>query len=202
MRRMSWNFCFLFVLFILLWGCSSGQPEVSTPQNTASPVIPSDTPIPPTLDQFSIVLTNNSLTAQVITPLPTNTPAPRSCAEINGPCFVLRFDLDSCSYEGEPVFTNEPVTFLFLNESDLEAAWFILTHSYDRTIQDMIDYFGEGASSLSRPGWAEMLFDWPVVNPGGSHVWNGALDPGIHSIFCAQWTPTLVWFGAGLTVEE
>ena len=206
-----------YLMLVLITSCTTVIPEAHTPKptdtltpptNTLTPPIdtltpPTDTPIPPTINPFSIVLTQDFLTAEAATPIPTYTPGPRSCEEVEGVCTELSFDGESCTFEGPELLKVEPITFLFFNESNVDVAFGVYEHSFNKTIQDMIDYLGEEPSPIeNNPAWSKRITPWVPIQPGKSYTWKGVLGPRIHSILCVRLNPYGTWLGAGLTVEE
>jgi len=155
------------------------------PTSTALPA--TDTPIPAT-----------------DTPIPpTKTPAPKSCEEVEGVCIELSFDGESCTYEGPTEIKSGHVTLIFLNESEGGAAANMVRHTGDQTIQDMKDTFVDEPVTGHSPSWAiDIQGVWRGIPSGDRYVWEGDLQPGIHTLVCARMTPPGVWFGGGLTVEE
>lgn len=115
----------------------------------------------------------------------------------------LTFDGESCTYQGPTLFKAGPVTLRFFNESEGLAAVNLVRHNRDETIQDSINYIGEEPSTAHHPAWTtEIKGVWKVIAAGESHTWEGALEPGIHTMVCARLMPLGVWFGTGLTVED
>lgn len=124
-------------------------------------------------------------------------------AQREKPTLELTFYGDSCSYQGPTLFKAGPVTLRFFNESEGLAAVNLVRHTGDETIQDMMDTFVEEPSTAHHPAWtAEIKGVWKVIDAGESHTWEGALEPGIHTMVCARIKPFGVWFGTGLTVED
>lgn len=79
----------------------------------------------------------------------------------------------------------------------------LVRHTGDETIQDVIDIIGEEPSKAHAPSWTvDIQGVWKWVSAGESHTWEGVLEPGIHHMVCARFTPYGVWFGTGLTVED
>ena len=114
----------------------------------------------------------------------------------------LTFDGESCTYEGPTTHTAGPAVLVFLNESEGRAAVNLVRHTGDETIQDAIDYIGEEPTTRNAPSWTtDVRGVWRPVPAGESFRWEGDLEPGIHVMVCARWSPLGVWFGTGLTVE-
>lgn len=176
-----WKRLLIGCLFlVLLTGCAKAAPETPTPEPTATLVPPTATPAPP-----------------------TDTPEPTSCEEVEGICLLLSFDGETCTYEGPTEFRKGWVTFQFLNRSEGTAAADLLWHTGDKTIQDLIDFFGEEPSTKHHPYWTiENLGVWDYILAGESHTWEGVLEPGIHTMVCVRHTPNGVWYGGGFTVED
>ena len=143
-------------------------------------------------------------TAENSTDTPTNgtTPDPKPCDEVEGNCFWLRFNGLSCPHAQPTVFKTGPFTLLFFNKSEAEAAVNLLRHTGDETTQDMIDYIGEEPSTRHHPTWTDQLGTWTETAPGENYIWEGVLEPGIHTIACARLDPFGVWYGGAFTVEE
>jgi hypothetical protein len=114
---------------------------------------------------------------------------------------LLTFDGDSCTYEGPTLLKAGPVTLIFFNESEGAAAVNLVRHTGDETIQDMIDTFEEEPSTGHAPSWTREIHSKGVPH-GESHTWEGAMEPGIHSMVCIRLGPMGVWFGTGLTVVD
>lgn len=114
---------------------------------------------------------------------------------------LLTFDGDSCTYEGPTLLIAGPVTLIFVNESEGGATVNLVRHAGDETIQDMIDTFDEEPSTGHHPGWTREIHSKAVPHSEG-HTWEGALEPGIHSMLCIRQAPYGVWFGTGLTVVD
>ena len=117
----------------------------------------------------------------------------------------LTFDGERCTYEGPTNIKAGPVTLIFLNESDGWAATNMIRLLGDKTLQDVIYYNGEEPSTKHAPSWSvDIPGVWREIGAGESHIWEGALEPGIHALVCARtlpWPEPLgVWLGTGLTV--
>jgi hypothetical protein len=114
----------------------------------------------------------------------------------------LSFDGEKkCVYDGPTNLNTGSVTLIFLNESGSLAAVNMMRHTGDETIQDMIDYLGEEPSSNHHPRWSEEVGTWKIISSGNSHIWNGTLEPGIHTMVCAS--PQYgIWYGGGFAVED
>jgi hypothetical protein len=118
----------------------------------------------------------------------------------------LTFDGDSCVYEGATELAAGPTTLTFINASEEFAFFEMLSIPGDETAQDLIDYeFADGEpSSKFHPSWTEGVAY--KSNNGGTFVWEGELEPAIHSVVCGvtkaeQGVPTLyVWLGSVFTV--
>jgi hypothetical protein len=133
---------------------------------------------------------------------PTATPKPPSCDEVEGVCMELFFDGQSCLYDGPENIKTGPVTLIFLNNSDGFAADEFLRLSQGYTIQDLLDYVGEQPTIVVHPPWTTSLMPKAViVRPGGSDIWKGILEPGIHAAVCAS-TDLGMWLGGSFTVEQ
>jgi hypothetical protein len=161
---------------------------------------------------FPAFLTSCATAAQE-TPLPstttpvlaTYTPEPTSCEEVEGICLELSFEGESCTYEGPTDLKPGLVTLIFLNESDDWAGTNLMMPLGDKTLQDMLDYFGEVPSQQHAPSWSFSVPGvWREIRAGESHFWEGALEPGNHVLACARtlpWPePIAVWIGTVLTV--
>lgn len=179
------------LLFALLTGCATAAPETPiqptatlTDMPTATPIPPTDTPEP---------------TATSIPP--TDTPEPTSCKDVEGNCLELSFDGENCTYEGPTNLETGPVTLLFHNESGGEALVGLVSHIGNASIQDMIDHIGEGPLEGNRPYWARQV-RIEGVPAGESDTWEEVLEAEIYSLLCGISDPHLLWFGAGLTVDD
>ena len=133
---------------------------------------------------------------------PTATPEISSCEGVDGTCLELTFDGDSCTYVGPTEFNSGPVTWLFINASDVHATVNLMRHLEGKTIQDMLARFSDGVSKLHHPDWTEEVNYWKAINPGMNLIWRGELQPGIHTMVCITLCPWLVYFGTGFTVGE
>ena len=132
----------------------------------------------------------------------TATPRPKLCEEVKGNCLELSFDGESCTYEGPAEIKAGPIVLVFYNESDVDAAVNLVRHTGDETIQDMIEFIGEEPAEKYQPLWVKDLDTWKQVRPGESRTLERVLEPGIHTMVCAQLWPGRGWFGAGLTVKD
>jgi hypothetical protein len=174
--------CVVFVAFLASCADESGTVEV-TVEVTATPLLPTSTPIPPTA---------------------TSVPTP--CDEVDGTCLYLYFDGENCVYEGPSEIKSGPVTFIYFNDKDeSEGSSYVnmVRHTGDKTIQDMIDYIGEEPDTKHHPGWSiEIAGVFRSVRFGESHTWEGVLEPGVHTMICADVSPLGVYYGGGFTVED
>ena len=149
-----------------------------------------------------------------VTTAPTNTtaaPTTTAAAPASGP-FRLTFDGENCTYEGPTELQAGPVTIDFVNEMEEAATgeWprvlkvYLLRHTGDETVQDMVDYVGRDETHT--PPWVTYVlpptWDYPVF-PGETVNWDGNLEPGTHTLLCTATMPAWVdWFGTGLIVED
>jgi len=132
-------------------------------------------------------------------PTPEPTPMQISCEEVEGNCIELTFYGQSCVYEGPEQFNQGPVTFIFINESDIPYTANMIRLLEDKTFQDLIDYVGEEPSSKHAPSWSSGYPGvWKYV--ASRHVWTGDLELGIHAVVCAGRLG--IWRGGGFTVVE
>jgi len=132
-------------------------------------------------------------------PAPEPTPMQISCEEVEGNCIELIFYGDSCVFNGPEQFNSGPVTYIFINESDVPYATNMIRLSEDKTYQDLVDYTGEEPTSKHHPSWSvEILGLWKYVASG--NVWTGDLEPGLHAVVCAGRLG--IWLGGGFTVVE
>jgi hypothetical protein len=185
--------CLVLVMTFLV-GCGA-SPATPTPLPEATPLRePTDIPTELTATQVE----------PSATPVPPiKTPNPTSCEEVAGNCLELSFDGETCTYKGPTDIKPGSVTLLFLNESEGGALAGLVRHKGDKTIQDMRDRFVEEPITEHGTAWAIPInWGWRGVPPGESYVWEGDLEPGIHTLVCARITPSGFWFGAGFTVEE
>jgi hypothetical protein len=65
----------------------------------------------------------------------------------------------------------------------------------------MIDYLGEQPSHKHRPSWTDELGPWELVGPGERYSSVHILEPGVHTMICAD-TRYGWWLGGGFLVEE
>ena len=61
-------------------------------------------------------------------------------------------------------------------------------------------YLGEEPSSKHHPIWSEEVGTWKLINSGVIHIWEGELDPGIHTVVCAS-PKHGIWHGGGFEVD-
>jgi hypothetical protein len=134
--------------------------------------------------------------------LPSTTPGPRSCEEVEGTCLELTFDGENCAYKGPEEIKAGHVTFLFRTESELPACGNLVRHLGDATAQDMIDFLGEEDARNRWPSWALNFGARGWAYPGKRHIWEGVLKPGIHTMHCLTDRPVGLWFGGELMVED
>ena len=79
----------------------------------------------------------------------------------------LTFDGESCTYEGPTTLKAGLVTLLFLNESDGWAGTNLVMPLGDKTLQDLIDLFGEEPSQQHAPSWSFSIPGvWKEINAG------------------------------------
>ena len=196
MKISGWwgQFIIACLLLIFLTACATAAPQTPTSEPTATIVLPTSTQIPPSPTPIP----------PTPTPVPpTKTPAPTSCEEVEGDCLELSFDGESCTYQGPAEIKTGPVTLIFFNESEGGATANMVRHNDGKTIQDMKDTFVEEPSTGHAPAWTvDIKGVWMGIPAGESHLWEGVLEPGIHTLVCAKLTPFGVWFGDGFTVEE
>ena len=122
---------------------------------------------------------------------------------VSGGELQLTFDGESCTYEGPTLLKAGPAALHFYNNSDVVAAVNLVRHTGDETIQDIIDYIGEKPITLDAPSWTTPIRDvWGVTQDGETRIWEGELEPGIHTMACARLSPYGVWFGTGLEVID
>ena len=151
------------LLLALLAACGTAVPDTPTPEPTVTPAQPTSTPVPPT-----------DTTAPA-------TPETTSCEDIEGNCLLLTFDGEDCTYEGPPELRAGPVTLMFRNESEIPAKTGLWRLLGDATTQDMIDFVNQATSANRGPSWA-LILDAGWAYPARSHIWEGVLRPGIHSM--------------------
>ena len=171
------------LLLALLAACGTAVPDTPTPEPTATPAPPTSTPIPPT-----------------DTPAPA-TPETTSCEDIEGDCLDLTFDGENCTYEGPAQLKAGPVTLIYRNESKLPAKRTLVRLLGDATAQGWSDWLGEDPTRSDWPTWAlEVARHWAY--PGQSHIWEGVLKPGIHTLTCSTDPPRDSWYGDKFMVED
>lgn len=161
---------------------------------------------------ISIPESNSSPTSKQVevesSPTSTSIPATsasesRYCEDVSGNCISLYFDGESCIFDSPVEIKTGTVTLIFINESEGLAAVNLMRHNEDKTIQDMIDIFEEEEPSTKHaPGWVHSLGPWYSTPSGERDVWEGVLEPGIHTIVCGQLSPFGVWYGGGFEATE
>ena len=115
----------------------------------------------------------------------------------------LVYDGETCVYEGGEMLAAGPVSLELENQNDGYAAMNMVRHAADETIADMQEYIGEEPSSKHAPSWSREVRDvWRPTPAGETYRWDGEVEPGIHTLVCAQTSPLGVYFAAGLTVTE
>jgi len=192
-RKRLQQMAFLVLVVLFLVGCGASQ-ETPTPLSQATTITE------PTEAPTELTATQVEPTASPV--FPTKTPNPTSCQEVEGTCLGLSFDGEACTYR-EPTDLNAGlVTFLFLNKSEGGAAAGMVRHKGDKNIQDAKDTFVEEPSTGHAPAWTIRLINYKGVPPAESYLWEGILEPGIHTMVCAKFMPQCVWFGGGFKVEE
>ena len=73
----------------------------------------------------------------------------------------------------------------------------------DKTYQDVVDHSGDEPSTKHAPSWSVSVPGvWREIRAGESHIWKGALKPGIHALVCARIIPFGVWLGSEITVKD
>lgn len=177
------------------------EPPTSThapPTATSEP--PTDTSVPPTLNAMEVAMTEQALTMEVATPLPTTTPHPSSCEDVEGVCLLHSFDGEECRYEGPTEIEPGSITLLFLNHSEERAAVNIVRHNDDKTIQDAIDYLNQEPAPEHHPAWSSEFGAYGGASPDNSWAWEGILEPGIYHTVCG--IAGSFGFGTGITVED
>jgi hypothetical protein len=193
-RRRTQQIAFLVLVMSFLVGCGTSQ---------ATPILlPEATPLPEPTD-IPPELTATQVESTAMPVPPTKTPNPTSCQEVAGNCLELSFDGETCTYKGPTDIKPGSVTLLLLNESEGGAAAGMVRLKDDKTIQDVKDIFVEEPITEHGTPWTIPInWPWRGVPPGESYVWEGILEPGIHTLVCARITPYGVGFGAGFTVQE
>ena len=173
------------LLLALLAACGTAVPDTSTPEPTVTTAPPTSTPIPPT-----------------DTPSPpTATPETTSCEDIEGNCLELTFDGENCAYEGPPELKAGPVTLIFRNEGELPAKRHLNRLRGNATAKDFSDWIREDPTRDDWPTWAENL-DKDFAWPGHSNIWEGDLQPGVHTMDCGTDKPRDLWYGGTFTIED
>ncbi len=113
----------------------------------------------------------------------------------------LTYDGGGCEYEGPSRVSPGSVMFDFVNQSDERAAANMVRLDDGYTIQDVIEDMGLEPSTGHHPPWThEVVGVWQTTNGGGTHHWEGNLEPGTYALVCAEVSPLGVWFGAGFDV--
>ena len=171
-----WGLIAVFLL-VALTACATTAPE-------PTPIPPTATDVPPTATP----------------PPPTEMPEPASCDEVQGNCLELTFDGENCTYDGPAEHKIGATTFLFINQSQKLANMSLGKHTGNETLQDTIDYWGDGPKH-GHPSWAEWVFE-EDASAGKSDTWEGNLGSGAYCLTCAQGLPFKWWLGVGFTVEN
>lgn len=112
----------------------------------------------------------------------------------------LKFDGESCTYEGPTELTAGPVELTFFNESDGVAAVNLREILEGKTVKDVIEYNGPEPWSKQAPSWTRAIGTLRQIPPGESQHWEGDLEPAGYFMVCIDW-PAAVWLGTGLRVE-
>jgi len=98
---------------------------------------------PPTPNPMQMAMTDQALTQEVVTPIPTVTPEPKSCNEVDGVCLWLSFDGEGCIYDGPTEIKRGAVTLIYFNNSERLTGTNLVRLHEGKTVQDIIDYTAE-----------------------------------------------------------
>jgi len=117
---------------------------------------------------------------------------------------VLTFDGETCHYEGPKVVTEGDLAVTLINNTDLDATWWIHRLDEGKTWQDMLDYIGLPGSDVHPPPWASGgIITAPVSDNPNARVYT--LKRGLYAIsYCTCYElsgPRGVWPGALLEVR-
>lgn len=122
---------------------------------------------------------------------------------IGDPVLELTFYGDSYKFQGPTSFKAGPVILHFYNQSSARAAANLVKHAAGYSLQDMIDLFVNGYSTMHHPSWTtEVQGVWREINANMSYTWTGDLGPGLYTLVSCRITPFGVWYVAGLTVSN
>lgn len=210
------------VFSVLLTACGSTEAEAPVPTDTSIPLTPTTvpptatplpptaasasptlTPEPPTPNALQAAMTYEALTREVATPMPTATPVPTTCEEVEGICLWVYFDGEECAYNGPIEITSGQVALLFVNDSEVRASANLWKHNEGRTFEEMIAYLEQETPPEAHPPWSNSVFGvWGLINAGGSRVWEGVLYPGIYTVVCGSEALLGALYGTGLAVKE
>ena len=135
-------------------------------------------------------------TAEELVVVPTPTPGPTACNEVEGVCLLITFDGKDCTYSGPTEIKSGQVTFIALNNSEGIVQVNMGRHDEGKTVQDMIDYIEE--EHFWQPGWLRSMAFFNAY-PGKSYSWSGLLEPGIHTMVCKVGDD---YFGGAFTVVD
>lgn len=113
----------------------------------------------------------------------------------------LSFDGEQCLYDGPDALSPGEVE-VGLHNLSAERVWadFVRLDD-DRTIQDVVDFMADPASS-GRPAWTRRV--WSINSLGANASSQPAVrtvEPGLHVLVCGTWSPYVGYFGAELPVE-
>lgn len=187
----------------------ASSPDSPLPTETLppSPVTltpePESAPATPTLNALSVAVTQQALTKEVATPIPTVTPGPTSCEEVEGVCLRLAFDGVNCTYEGPAEIESGQLKLIFINESGGMASAGLFRLIEGVTFQDVIDYTEEEPYTLNPPPFVFVVNSFfGMMKEGRSHIREGVLEPGIHTLVCVREDPPRLFYGGGFLVEE
>ena len=112
----------------------------------------------------------------------------------------LVFDGDGCTYDGPVELAAGLVALSYTNLSEERASIAFNRHTGDETVQDAIDHFGAGPSSIPCPSWKIDVVRTSVA-PGDTFSWEGELEAATYHMVCYRRPPLEVWFGTGFVVE-
>ena len=155
------------LLLVILSACAAAPPEPTPIPPTPTNVPPTATPVPP-----------------------TEIPETASCDEVDGNCLEVTWDGTSCEYNGPAAIPSGDVTIVFINSSDALAYFLGGKHDEGVPLEDTIDFYGDGGnygmpSWVVREGVEKDFVLYEDASAGGSDIWEGTVNPGIHILICS-----------------
>jgi len=174
------------------------EPPTSThapPTATSEP--PTDTSVPPTLNAMEIAMTEQALTMEVATPLPTWTPWPTPSTQTE-----VTWDGNECIVTGPSVVPVGYHEFVWRDHTNHGYGFAVRYLHEGYTYQDMLDVQGEPGKLFSRPSWVEEI--------EGSYRRDDSIDAEVFTFHFDQegnydihlWDTNFLWICGGLTAVE